>query len=275
VETLFQGPGELLEGNIFTDPMFMDTLDYYLQAYSPAIDAGDPEIFDPDGSRSDMGAYGGQYGEVYDYYDLPPRIPDSLRVEISSEMDTIFIYWRMNTESDFNRYQVHRDTIPDFEPDIFNLVAEPDTSVYIDTDFSISYSYFYKISAIDNQDNMSDYSEQLGVIFTGIENDFDPNLPRSAVLYQNYPNPFNQNTIIKYYLPNIGYQPAEVKLEIYDVLGRAVRSLVNERQYPGEYTISWDGKNERGEDLPSGIYFYRLFVSKAELSKPKKLVLMK
>jgi flagellar hook assembly protein FlgD len=94
-------------------------------------------------------------------------------------------------------------------------------------------------------------------------------------LYQNYPNPFNKQTIIKYYLPDIGYQPAEIKLEIYDLLGRRVRALVDERQYPGEYTATWDGKSESGDDLPSGVYFYRLFVSKAEFSKPRKLVLMK
>ncbi len=275
IESYFEGPGEFVEGNVFADPMFLDNADFHLQAFSPAIDAGDPAVFDPDGSRSDMGAYGGPYGETYEYFDLPPRIPDSLRAEVSPEMDTIYIYWRFNTEADFSYYQIHRDTLPDFEPDIFNLVAEPDTSLYIDVDFDLSDSYFYRIAAIDNQDNISDYSEQLGVIFTGIDDYFDPNMPRSSVLYQNYPNPFNQETIIKYYLPDIGYQPAEVKLEIYDILGRVVRTLVDTPQYPGEYSIGWDGKNERSENLPTGVYFYRLFVSRAELTKPMKLVLMR
>jgi len=275
IEQYFEGLGEFIEGNVFTDPMFMDSSDFYLQAFSPAIDAGDPDVFDSDGSRSDIGAYGGPNGESYEYFDLPPRIPDNLRAEVSPEMDTVFIFWRFNTESDFDRYQVHRDTLPDFEPDIFNMVGEPDTSMYIDADFDWSHSYYYKISGVDNQDNMSDYSEQLGVIFTGMEDNFDPNLPRSSVLYQNYPNPFNQNTVIKYYLPDIGYQPAEVKLEIYDILGRAVRTLVDDHQYPGEYSVSWDGRDERMDDLPSGVYFCRLLVSRAELTKPMKLVLMR
>jgi len=275
IEIYFEGLGEFIEGNVFADPMFMDSADFYLQAFSPDIDAGDPDIFDPDGSRSDIGAYGGSLGETYEYFDLPPRVPDSLRAEVSVEMDTIYIFWRFNTESDFSRYQIHRDTLPEFDPDVFNLIAEPDTALYIDVDFDLSHSYFYKIAAIDDQDNISEYSEQLGVIFTGMEDYFDPNMPRSTVLYQNYPNPFNQETIIKYYLPNIGYQPAEVKLEIYDILGRAVRTLVDERQYPGEYSISWDGKDERREDLPSGVYFGRLFVSRAELTKPMKLMLIR
>ena len=168
-----------------------------------------------------------------------------------------------------------RCTIIPFQPNVFNLIAEPDTSLYIDTDFNLSHSYYYRIAAIDNQDNISDYSEQVGVIFTGLDDYFETNIPRSAVLYQNYPNPFNQRTIIKYYLPDVGYQPAEVNLFIYDIMGRLVRKLIDENQYPGEYSVTWDGLNERGEELSSGIYLYRLFVSKIEFSQPRKLVLMR
>ncbi len=266
---------EFLEGNIFVDPMFTDTNDFYLQAFSPAINAGDPDILDLDGTRSDMGVYGGPYGAVYEYSDLPPRVPDSLNAEISAGLDSIYLSWRYNTESDFYRYHLHRDTVSGFEPTIFNMIAEPETSIYIDTDFDLYHSYYYKISAIDNQNNISDYSEQVGVIFTGFDEHFDPLLPRSAVLYQNYPNPFNRNTFIQYYLPDIGYQPAIVKLKIYDILGRLVRDLVNENKYPGEYSVSWDGRDNGDNDLPSGVYFYRLFITGAELTKPKKLMLMK
>ena len=275
IGTYFEGPGEFVEGNIFADPMFMDSADFHLQAFSPAIDAGDPDVFDPDDSRSDIGVYGGPFGESYEYPDLPPGIPDSLRAEVSAGLDTIYLYWLYNTEADFNRYQVHRDTVTDFEPTIFNMIAEPESSIYIDVDFDLSNSYYYKVAAIDNQDNISEYSEQLGVIFTGAEDQFDPNLPHLAALYQNYPNPFNQQTIIEYYLPDIGFQPAEVRLLIYDVLGRLVRTLVDKRQYPGEYSVSWDGLNERRGELPSGVYFCRLFLSRAELTKPRKLLLIR
>jgi hypothetical protein len=275
IGTYFEGLGEFVEGNIFADPMFMDSLDFHLQAFSLAIDTGDPEKFDPDGSRSDIGAYGGPYGESYEYEDLPPRVPDSLWAEISANLDTTYIYWRFNTEADFNRYQLHRDTVSGYEPTVFNLIAEPESSVYVDTEFDPSSSYYYKIAAVDNQDNLSEYSEELAVIFTGIDDYFDPNVPHTTVLNQNYPNPFNQNTIIEYYLPDIGYQPADIKLEIYDLLGRVVRTLVSENQYPGEYTVTWDGRNERRQELPSGVYFYRLFVSKIEFAKPKKLILMR
>jgi len=274
-EDYFLGPGEFGEGNIFANPMITDSMDYHLQAFSPCIDAGDPNILDPDGSRSDMGAYGGPYGETYPYLDLPPAIPDSLEAEISAGRDTVYLTWHYNTESDFNRYYLHRDTLSGFQPTMFNLIAEPDTSCYIDSDLLPYHDYFYRISAIDNQDNMSDYSEELEVIFTGINDDFDPNYPRSAVLYQNYPNPFNQNTVINYYLPNVGVQPAEVRIQIYDLLGRRVRILVNDRQYPGDYSVTWDGRSDDNNNLPSGVYFYRLFITGIEFSKPRRLMLIK
>ncbi|MCD6161598.1 MAG: T9SS type A sorting domain-containing protein [candidate division Zixibacteria bacterium] len=269
------GECEFIEGNIFTDPMLTDTIGFYLQSYSQAIDAGDPDILDLDGSISDIGAYGGPYGEFYEYQDLPPRVPDSLQAEIPASNDAIIICWHYNTESDFNRYQLHRDTISEFEPSVFNMIAEPETSVYIDTEFDVYHSYYYRISAIDNQDNISEYSEQIGVIFTGFDDFNDTIIPRMAVLHQNYPNPFNQNTIIRYYLPNVGYQPAEVELYIYDILGRQVRQLVNERRYPGEYEVIWDGRDDNGQSLSSGVYFYRMFVTKAELTRPRKLILLK
>jgi hypothetical protein len=73
-------------------------------------------------------------------------------------------------------------------------------------------------------------------------------------LDQNYPNPFNPETAIKYELP----KQAEVKLEIFDITGRQVRSLVQQIQQAGRYTITWDGRNEQGEALASGVYLYQL-----------------
>ena len=76
-------------------------------------------------------------------------------------------------------------------------------------------------------------------------------------------------------MPDIGYQPAEVELTIYNVLGKAVRTLVKERQYPGEHRVSWDGKDDQGNDVSSGVYFYRLKVSGVDFVKAKKMVLIR
>lgn len=86
---------------------------------------------------------------------------------------------------------------------------------------------------------------------------------------QNYPNPFNPVTTIEYYLP----KSAEVKISVYNILGQKVSTLVNEYQTAGLRRVIWDGKDERGNSVASGIYFYKLSVP--EFSKTKKMLLIK
>jgi hypothetical protein len=74
-------------------------------------------------------------------------------------------------------------------------------------------------------------------------------VPTNFVLFQNFPNPFNPNTTIKYALPRV----SQVSLTVYDILGRQVSVLVNERKEAGVYEVKYDGSN-----LASGVYFYRL-----------------
>jgi hypothetical protein len=269
----YYGIVDTVIGNIFSDPMFIDTADYHLQAFSPLIDAGDPSILDVDGTRSDIGAYGGPFGASYSYLDIAPKIPDSLSAQVRG--DTAYITWRPNTEADFARYMVFRDTVTGFIPSVFNLVAEPETSLYIDTGLDTLGSFFYRIAALDNQDNLSDYSNELAVIFTGLPGFGDTYLPKISYIEKNYPNPFNSVTIINYHLADLGYQPAEVKLLICDIGGRLIKTLVEQRQYPGDYRVSWDGRGEGGQAVTSGIYFARLIVSGIELARARKITLVK
>ncbi len=88
-------------------------------------------------------------------------------------------------------------------------------------------------------------------------------IPRVFALSQNYPNPCGEFTIINYQLP----KPSHTSLKIYDVAGRLVRTLVDERRKAGYYLARWDGKDTVGEKVASGIYFYRLSAS------PKRPVL--
>ena len=90
-------------------------------------------------------------------------------------------------------------------------------------------------------------------------------------LTQNYPNPFNPTTTIEYSIPNVGMLNAtssNVRLIVYDVLGRKVTTLVNEKQTPGNYSVKFDASN-----LPSGIYFYTLRAG--DFVATKKMILMK
>ncbi|MGE5500272.1 MAG: T9SS type A sorting domain-containing protein [Syntrophothermus sp.] len=80
------------------------------------------------------------------------------------------------------------------------------------------------------------------------------NLPGEYQLDQNYPNPFNPATLIKFSLP----ETANIKLKIYNIDGREVRTLLDETEQAGTRIVNWDGKNNNGQDVSSGIYVYRI-----------------
>ena len=94
--------------------------------------------------------------------------------------------------------------------------------------------------------------------------------PEVYALADNYPNPFNPETTLKYQLP----ESADVTLEIYNMLGQVVRTLVNEQQSAGRYSIQWDARNDNGHSLSSGIYFYRIQAG-GEFASVKKMLLVK
>ena len=104
---------------------------------------------------------------------------------------------------------------------------------------------------------------------TGIDDELSALTPREFSLGQNYPNPFNPSTNIMYDVP----AAANVFLLIYDILGRNVRTLVNEQHIAGSYSVEWDGKNADGALVASGIYFYRL--EAGQLAITKKMVLLR
>ncbi len=91
----------------------------------------------------------------------------------------------------------------------------------------------------------------------------------SFELQQNYPNPFNPSTIIKYSIA----ENTTVKLKIYDVLGKEVTTLVNSELQAGQYQMVWNGTNNYGQKVASGIYFYTLEAGK--FNKTNKMILMK
>jgi photosystem II stability/assembly factor-like uncharacterized protein len=92
----------------------------------------------------------------------------------------------------------------------------------------------------------------------------DPNTPVDFALEQNYPNPFNPSTAISYKLSAF----SNVTLKIFDVLGREVKTLIdNERQLVGRHSLLWDGTNRRGGRVGSGIYYYRLTTDKGTQTK--------
>jgi photosystem II stability/assembly factor-like uncharacterized protein len=102
-----------------------------------------------------------------------------------------------------------------------------------------------------------------GQLLSTVKPNFE-GLPLTYHLFQNYPNPFNPSTKIKFDLPKASF----TKLVIYDILGREIATLVNEKLNPGTYEVEWDGTN-----YPSEVYFYKLFTN--SFNQTKRMVLIK
>ena len=104
------------------------------------------------------------------------------------------------------------------------------------------------------------------MLFRSIEDDL---LPLTFALYQNYPNPFNPTTIITYDLP----EATRVELVIYDIMGQRVATIKNGRQDAGLYHVRWNGTNDLGTPVSTGLYFYQL--NSTPFSATRKMVFMK
>jgi len=94
-------------------------------------------------------------------------------------------------------------------------------------------------------------------------------IPSVFALAQNYPNPFNPSTTIRYDIPIA----IPVRLEIFDLLGQRIKTLINETKQPGFYSVIWNGRNALGEPAPSGVYIYRL--QAGDFQQSRKLLLLK
>jgi hypothetical protein len=94
-------------------------------------------------------------------------------------------------------------------------------------------------------------------------------IPDEFLLYQNYPNPFNPVTTIQYDLPNAG----EVKVKILNILGQEVATLVNSYQPAGIYRVNWDGTDQFGSQVNSGVYLYQ--IRSNDFFDTKKMILIK
>ena len=94
-------------------------------------------------------------------------------------------------------------------------------------------------------------------------------LPFFYALGANFPNPFNLATVIEFSVPH----RVQVSLDIFDVLGRKVRTLVDERKSPGSYRVDWDGRDESGKTVSTGVYVYRLKAD--DFVQSRKMVLLK
>ena len=133
-------------------------------------------------------------------------------------------------------------------------------------------------SIVSRKEAMRIFLDWLQDIPTGIEPEETEGglLPRVFSLEQNFPNPFNPQTSIQFKIPSISGDPEEseaVLLKVYNMRGRFITELINRDLTPGVYTIHWDEKDSRGNNVPSGTYLYKLIWG--QTSTIRKMVVLK
>ena len=130
-------------------------------------------------------------------------------------------------------------------------------NIYLDESALPGRTYTYQVGGLQGDREFLSFTLSFSV----------PAIP--LTLYQNYPNPFNPSTSISFYLPG----PERVRLEIYDIQGRRIRTLADQTMEGGRHTLHWNGTNDAGSNVSSGVYLYRLVCGKNALTR--KLVMMR
>ena len=114
------------------------------------------------------------------------------------------------------------------------------------------------------------YMDQLEIKKNGVTDiQTDTEIPTQYTISQNYPNPFNPSTMINYSIPNSSL----VSIVIYDLLGREVKTLINNEQNAGNYQVMWNGDNNYGSKVSSGTYFYS--IRSSDFHQVRKMILLK
>ncbi len=202
-----------------------------------------------------------------------PLFLSELTVNEGTVKDTVTFKITMNREGNpgyTSKWgERHPATILPFRVDNIEILSTNAISVVVEDNYVLMYIWY------QGQPSLAE-GETREVIFacnhavTGIdENIASPPILSEFNLSQNYPNPFNPTTVIAYELPT----NSDVVLNIYNTLGQNVRTLVCSNQPAGTYSVTWDGKNETGEKVTNGIYFYQL--NAENFVHTRKMILIK
>ena len=196
----------------------------------------------------------------YSIDNLHPTAPQGL-IAVQNGASVI-LQWLSAEDEDFNYHNVYKENLDTIDSAaVFTTVD----SFFVDLDIPTG-SWQYYVTAVDSSGNESDPSETVSVI---LSSDLEPLIPAEFALHQNYPNPFNPTTQIRYDLPEDTF----VRITIFDIMGRKVRSLINSTQEAGYRYINWDANNDLGQPVSAGMYIYT--IQAGAFRKTKKMVLLK
>lgn len=191
-------------------------------------------------------------------------------VTAGSSSKGVTLSWTRSTnpvDNDLEKYVIYRGTTAGFTPNPASPYATAKDVSYLDGGVTTGSTYYYKIGAVDKAGNAGPYSTEISLKVTSVQ--LLSGLPTEFALDQNYPNPFNPSTQIKFALPN----ESKVSLNIYSVSGELIRTLVNADMAAGFYAVTWNGLNNTGQSVSTGVYLFR--VQAGSYVSSKKMMLVK
>ena len=220
-------------------------------------------------------------------YPGPPAAPTGLTITNLGQIGQyIQLAWNANSEPDLNHYNVWRECTYPSDPDCdLQVISSRTWTSYTDTRVTIQGHYpemeifYYYVTAVDDASQESEKSAPASTwgewsYLKGMDQVAEESLPEAYALGANHPNPFNPVTTIRYDLP----EASSVSLVIYDIAGREIRSW-NLQEQAGYRQLIWDGKNQSGQLVPTGIYIYRLVAASVEsdqrFTASRKMVLIR
>ncbi len=236
--------------------------------YDPTEAVTGPPDYNPGGTGcrvSDYVAYRPwSTGDFPCQWLTPPELiyPDTL---FSMTTDTVSLMWYSipNAVS----YEILISQNIDFVDTAYHYANVSDTFIIISPEHNPTYHWKVKANSYCSWSEWS--TIRIIQTPTGIAEIQSDNLPAEFGLTQNFPNPFNPATNIRFALPRL----SDVTLDIYNIEGRRVKRLVDGQYSAGVYNVTWDGQNEQGNDVATGVYFYRL--EAGEYVASKKMILLK
>ncbi len=177
--------------------------------------------------------------------------------QAQSQADGVMLQWQSNSEGQTAGFNVFRSLSLSEAFQIVNpslIPCSPDASAnqtfsFLDTEVCINMEYWYKIEQVQAA-GAKEMSEPISITYMSTHAAENKVNPATFALENNYPNPFNPSTTLTYSLADMG----PVRLELYDMHGRHVRTLVDQHQGAGRYRVNWDGLNAQNQGVANGVY---------------------